>query len=206
MNVANLQRQMKNGAYNFYWIAGLSMANSIYLCFHHQVQFRGWSWGLHSSWIHLPIILLNPFQIPILLVHAIGLLPGCVHLQLCSSCVVFSAVKGYRWAFISGMILYGLDAILTLVSLDFIGFGFHLFFLWFLFSGLQALEKLRKIIPAIRLQPDLTPEYRFNNRITHASSPDLPALSQGSFARDHRSGFRQNFAFARILSRKSPPN
>ena len=50
-------------------------------------------------------------------------------------------------AFIAGMLLYGLDAILTLVSTDFFGFGFHLFFLWFLFSGLQALNKLKEIPP-----------------------------------------------------------
>ena len=30
MNAASLRRQMKNGAYNFHWIAGLSLANSIY--------------------------------------------------------------------------------------------------------------------------------------------------------------------------------
>jgi hypothetical protein len=56
------------------------------------------------------------------------------------------AVKGQRLAFIAGMILYGLDAILTLLSPDFIGFGFHLFFLWFLMAGLQALEKRNKLL------------------------------------------------------------
>jgi hypothetical protein len=51
------------------------------------------------------------------------------------------------------MILYGLDAILTLISPDFIGFGFHLFFLWFLFSGLQALEKLKDLLPGAASGP-----------------------------------------------------
>jgi hypothetical protein len=86
------------------------------------------------------------FPNSVLLARCIGLLPDvfiCSVFVLCGSL----AVKGLRWAFISGMILYGLDALLTLVSLDFIGFGFHLFFLWFLLSGLLALDKLKKISP-----------------------------------------------------------
>jgi len=39
MNVASLQRQMKNGAYNFYWIAGLSMVTSIIIIFSTQPSF-----------------------------------------------------------------------------------------------------------------------------------------------------------------------
>ncbi len=82
----------------------------------------------------------------VLLIRLVGLVPV---LFICSVFVLCGvlAVKGRRWAFIAGMLLFGLDAILTLVSPDFIGFGFHLFFLWFLFTGLQALDKLRKVMP-----------------------------------------------------------
>jgi hypothetical protein len=87
-----------------------------------------------------------------LLIHAIGLL---LDLFLCSVFALcgYLAARGHRWAFISGMLLYGLDAILTLVSTDFFGFGFHLFFLWFLLNGLQAFNQLKEILP----DPDSNP-------------------------------------------------
>jgi hypothetical protein len=145
MNVASLQRQMKSGAYNFYWIAGLSLANSLFFVFSTVSSFVV---GLGVTQF-LDILFHNlaqSFPNSILLVRLLGLLPDlfiCGVFCLCG----FLAVKGYRLAFIAGMVLYGLDAILTLVSGDFLGFGFHLFFLWFLFSGLQALAKLKKIMP-----------------------------------------------------------
>jgi hypothetical protein len=77
-------------------------------------------------------------------VQLIGLAPDLFICSIFVFCGVL-AVKGFRWAFIIGMLLYGLDAILTLVSPDFFGFGFHLFFLWFLFAGLHALDKLKKV-------------------------------------------------------------
>lgn len=80
------------------------------------------------------------------LVRLIGLVPDLFICSVFVLCGVLAA-KGFRWAFIVGMLLYGLDTILTLVSPDFIGFGFHLFFLWFLFTGLQAFDKLKKIFP-----------------------------------------------------------
>jgi hypothetical protein len=149
MNVASLQRQMKNGAYNFYWIAGLSITTSIGFIFNTRFSLVV---GLGVTQF-MDITIHNLVQtLPnsAFLIHAIGLLLDlfiCGVFALCG----YLAAKGHRWAFISGMLLYGLDAILTLVSMDFIGFGFHLFFLWFLLSGLQALNKLKEILP----DPDL---------------------------------------------------
>jgi len=145
MNVANLKRQLKSGAYNFYWIAGLSMANSIFFFFISRSSFAV-GLGFTQFMDTLAHNIAQSYPNAVLLIQSIGLL---LDLFICSVFVVsgYFASKGQRWAFISGMLLYGLDAILTLVSPDFIGFGFHLFFLWFLFSGLQALDKLKEIIP-----------------------------------------------------------
>jgi hypothetical protein len=144
MNVASLQRQMKNGAYNFYWIAGLSMVTSIIIIFSTQPSFvvgLGVTQFMDITVHNLAATLPNP-----VLIHVLGLVLDfflCSVFALCG----YLAARAYRWAFIAGMLLYGLDAILTLVSTDFFGFGFHLFFLWFLFSGLQALNKLKEIPP-----------------------------------------------------------
>ena len=45
MNTASLRRQMKNGAYNFHWIAGLSLANSIYFVLTRELWFCSWTGG-----------------------------------------------------------------------------------------------------------------------------------------------------------------
>ena len=145
MNVASLQRQMKSGAYNFYWIAGLSMVNSLFFIFGTRSNFVV-GLGITQFMDTMAYNLAQSYPNTVLLVRLIGLVPD---LFICSVFIIcgYFAQKGLRWAFISGMLLYGLDGILTLVSQDLIGFGFHLFFLWFLFTGVQALDKLKKINP-----------------------------------------------------------
>lgn len=145
MNVASLQRQMKNGAYNFYWIAGLSMATSIVFVLSAKPSFvvgLGATQFMDITFHNLAQIFPNSAPA----IYAFGLL---LDLFICIVFVLsgYLAAKGHRWAFIAGMLLYGLDAVLTMVSTDILGFGFHLFFLWFLFSGLKGLDKLEKIIP-----------------------------------------------------------
>jgi hypothetical protein len=155
MSVIGLQRLMKSGAYNFYWIAGLSLANSIYFLFITRSVFvvgLGITQFLDTIFHNLALSFPDSRE----LILWIGLLPDlfiCCVFVLCG----YLAVKRHRWAFIAGMILYGLDAVLTLVSGDVIGFGFHLFFLWFLFTGLQALDKLIKILPG-STSPSTSPE------------------------------------------------
>ena len=144
MNATSLRRQMKNGAYNFFWIAGLSLANSIYFVL---TANYGFVVGLGVTQF-LDIIFHNiaqSFPNSVLMIQSSGLLLDVFICGVFILCGVL-AVKGYRLAFIAGMILYGLDAILTLVSPDFIGFGFHLFFLWFLFSGLKALDAYKIVL------------------------------------------------------------
>jgi hypothetical protein len=143
MNATILKRQMKSGAYNFYWIAGLTMANSIYFVFITRSNFVI-GLGITQFMDTVTHNIAQSFPNSVRLVQLIGLLPD---LFICSVFVLCGllAVKGFRWAFITGMLLYGLDAILTLLSPDLIGFGFHLFFLWFLLSGLRALNNLQKI-------------------------------------------------------------
>ena len=145
MNVAILQRQMKSGAYNFHWIAGLSMANSIFFLLSTRSTFVV-GLGITQFLDTISYNIARSYPNTVLLIRLIGLVPDIFICSVFVLCGILAA-KGQVWAFIAGMILYGLDAILTLVSSDFIGFGFHLFFLWFLFSGLQALSQIKKLLP-----------------------------------------------------------
>jgi hypothetical protein len=146
---AYLQRQMKIGAVNFYWIGGLSLANSTFFVFKAK----------SSSLISLRITqfidtiaynIAHFFPNSVLSIQAVGLIPVffiCCVFFVCG----YLAIKGYRMAFTAGMILYGLDALLTLVSADVFGFVFHVFFLWFLFRGLQACKNLKRVMPPVTL-------------------------------------------------------
>jgi len=52
---------------------------------------------------------------------------------------------GHRWAVITGIILYALDAILLVIFTSWLGVVFHLLALAGLFGGLIALTNLKKL-------------------------------------------------------------
>ncbi|HLP78993.1 MAG TPA: DUF4339 domain-containing protein [Candidatus Paceibacterota bacterium] len=126
--------KLKSGASWFYWIAGLSLINSI-------VAFTGSSWrfilGLGITQIfdaigaefggagHAIVLVLD------LLAAGVFILFG-----------VF-ANKRHLWAFIVGMVLFGLDTIVFLIGTDWLGVGFHAFALFCLFRGFQACRELK---------------------------------------------------------------
>lgn len=145
MALAGLQRQVKSGASNYYWIAALSVINSLGALFDAGINFviglgftqlvDGIAWGIAES-------------IPdsATLIRALGIITS-VGISILFVVFGYFAIKGHRWAFIVGMILYALDGFLLLAFQDWFGFGFHLFLLWGLFSGLKALKKLQSLLP-----------------------------------------------------------
>ena len=143
MEIETLQRQMKSGGRTFYWVAALSVINSLVSIFGGSIYFV----------IGLGITLLNDSFVNAvaeelggsLLLLGLGFLFSLIFDLLF---VVFGyyAVKGNRWAFIIGMVFYGLDSVLMLVFREWIGFLFHLYFLWGAFRGVQALSKLERVL------------------------------------------------------------
>ena len=147
MNVAALQRLVKAGANNFHWIAGLSIINTLIFLFSTTTHFvfviglgitqfiDGFAYGLSQRFASSAVIF-----------RGIGFL---LDLFFAGILILFGyfAGKGKKWAFITGMVLYGLDAILVIAFKDIISFAFYLFFLFLLLKGLQALNKLGKVVP-----------------------------------------------------------
>ena len=141
-NLMNLTRSMKGGASNFYWIAGLSVINSLVSIFGGGLVFvigLGATMFIDAVTSALakdtggsPIVLGMGFLFS-LVFDIIFLIFG------------YFAGKGHRWAFIVGMVLYGLDALLMLSFQEWIGFGFHLYLMWGIWQGFQALGKLKAI-------------------------------------------------------------
>jgi len=145
MAIATLQRRVKNGANNFYWIAALSIINSFVYIFGGGITFVV-GLGLTQIVDGLASGVASGAPGAATLIRAIGIVIN-VGIAAVIAFFGFMAGKNHRWAFVVGMLLYGLDTVLTLVFKDYLGFLFHVFFLFLLYGGLTALGKLRKVIP-----------------------------------------------------------
>ena len=144
--VANLVRRVKIGGNNFYWIAGLSVVNSLITAFGGGITFVI---GLGITQVIDAFALVFSQEAPdgALIFKGIGVVLSIV-ISAIFAIFGFFAGKAQRWAFITGMVLYGLDSLLILFFKDWIGFLFHLYFMWGLWNGLQALNQLQKLLPA----------------------------------------------------------
>jgi hypothetical protein len=126
--------QLRAGASWFYWVAGLSLVNSI-------VAFTGSNWrfmlglGITQIFDGLRENLGSAGTIVVLVLDlaAAGLF------------VLFGvfANKGHLWAFITGMVLFGLDGLFFFLIKDWLGVGFHVFVMYCLYRGLSACRQLR---------------------------------------------------------------
>ena len=56
----------------------------------------------------------------------------------------FAAKRGYRWAFLAGVVLYGADMIALAVTLSVWSIGIHGFFVFKWFQGQKALKDLKE--------------------------------------------------------------
>ncbi len=127
------ESQMKSGASWFYWIAALSLINSI-------SAFSGSSWRF--------IIGLGMTQI----LDAIGgefggngkVVVLVLDLIVAGLFVLFGvfAYKRQTWAFVIGMVLFALDGGVFLIGQDWLGVAFHVFVLYCLFRGFTACRAL----------------------------------------------------------------
>ncbi len=130
-----LAGQVKNGASWFYWIAGLSIINTIIVIIGQDLNF---------------VIGLGITQI----IDEFGK-NGTINkaLQIGLDIVITGIValfgyfgnKGKSWSFIAGIVLYTLDGLLFLIGMALLPLGFHVFALFFIVRGFLANRKLNKM-------------------------------------------------------------
>jgi hypothetical protein len=143
------EREVKSGANVFFFIAALSVINSV-------IYLGGGSWhflvGLGITQV-VDGISDNADSGTATLVAFI------IDMALSGAFVVFGVFgrRERKWAFFAGMILYALDGLLFLIvpalakeTPDFLSLGFHLFFLVLLYFGLRSLLRLRKVEASIQ--------------------------------------------------------
>jgi len=138
-----LERQLKAGANWFYWIAGLSLVNSLIFLFKGGITFVI---GLGLTQVVDGIAGVVARELGRQggsIIRAAGL---AVNLVIAGIFVAFGYLgrKGQRWAFITGMILYGLDIFILLWARDMFGILFHIIALAGLYRGLRAIGEIER--------------------------------------------------------------
>lgn len=140
-HIEQLYARMRNGANWFYWIAALSMVNTVILLMEGDRHFVV---GLGITQLVNGIALAFAQQAPE--TAMIGKAVAFVITLLASAVVTAFGVgarRGAGWIFIVGMTLYFFDGLLFILFQDWLSVGFHLFALWGIFGGLSASRQLK---------------------------------------------------------------
>ena len=125
--------QVRAGAKWFYWIAGLSMINSLVVIFKGNFHFvvglgitsvvDAFARRVGSAGSVLDIII-NGFVAGVFVLFATF------------------AVKAQKWAFLVGMVLYLLDGLLLVSVKDYLGVAFHAYALYAIYRGFTVTSQL----------------------------------------------------------------
>ncbi len=138
---APLLRRAKMGANWFYWIAGLSLVNAV------------------GTVLNIGLVL--AFGLGITLVFdAVGKdAGGSIQIAALVGDIVAAGIFvlfGYlanqrqTWAFVVGMVLYALDAVLLLVLRSWLGAAVHAYALYVMYNGLRATLQLNAVLANMR--------------------------------------------------------
>jgi len=134
----SLERSVRNGARWFFWIALLSLVNTAMFLFGSTTAFV---MGLVATQVvdGVAVAAIQQGAPGALKFIAIG-----VDLLIAGVFLGFGLYAGRkrRWAFVAGMILYFLDAMLAVALADWMSLAFHGLALVFLQAGLSALGRL----------------------------------------------------------------
>ncbi|MFB0535686.1 MAG: hypothetical protein ACETWR_11980 [Anaerolineae bacterium] len=139
-----IENRLKGGASLFFWIAGLSVINSLILMFG-----GGWNFfiGLGITQVVDGIAMTVANEIGPQAGMIIKMIAFVTDICLAGVFVIFGVLarKGHKWGFIVGMILYTLDGLIFAIVGDLPSLGFHVLALIGLITGLIALSKLSEM-------------------------------------------------------------
>ncbi len=171
-----LDNKIRGGADWFFWIAGLSLINTIaYLLGKNFAFFVGL--GITQIVDGLTSVLARRLSSGGSIVYIVGFVIDASIAGIFVALGVFGR-KRFRAPIIIGMILYALDGVILLLFQDFLGAGFHAFALFGIWNGLksiselanlekdgnsESIESIRKRVPSLQppvLRPPLTLQQR----------------------------------------------
>ena len=135
-------QQFRRGVSWFYWIAGLSLVNSV-------IWLTGSEWsfivGLGATQLvdGLFIAIIEDTQVT----EAIKFAAFGIDLLIAGLYVLigFLGLKRFKAIIIMGMVFYALDGLFFLLVGDFLSIAFHGYALFCIFGGLKALNQLKQL-------------------------------------------------------------
>jgi hypothetical protein len=129
-----LEQKLKSGASWFYWIAGLSMVNTV-------------SAVMGSDWRFLLGLGITQLMDAIATQMESGVVPMVINMMAVLLFLWFgyAANQAKRGVYLLGMIVFALDGALQATWQDWIGVGFHVFALYFLYQGYSAAGELNRL-------------------------------------------------------------
>jgi hypothetical protein len=137
---ANLKAAMKSTGSTFYWIAGLSLLNTVLVLTKANIMMLG---GLGLTLVVDVLFSQAGAQI-----QPIGFGIN-ITIALMFVALGMWAGKGNKVAFYIGMSLYALDACLYLFIQDWVNIAFHGYFLYLLYGGLKGVGILKQSIAEV---------------------------------------------------------
>ena len=152
LQIQYLKTRLRNCTSWFYWIAGLSILNTVTSLFGLTITFVI---GLGATQVVDAIsnMLANDFggENSGIIFRGAGLF---VNLILAGIIALFGflSIKGKRWALITGMVVYLADATLLLIFQDWLGVLFHGWALFSLFKGISIMKSMSNLESAKNIQ------------------------------------------------------
>ena len=141
---SSLENRLKSGASWFYWIAGLSLVNSLVFLLGGEFTFV-FGLGLTQAVDGIMWGVANELGSDVgMVLRVIGL---AVNLVIVGIFALFGYLgrKKKRWVFIIGMILYGLDMVILIWVHAWLSTLFHLLALAGIYRGLTAIGKIERL-------------------------------------------------------------
>lgn len=134
------ESQFHNGASWFYWIAALSLLNTLVSLFNGSIGFIS---GLGiTQVIDAAAYALKDF-------FGSGVIYFGTFIDLLFIAGFFLlgklSYKRKKWAMIVGIVIYSLDLLTFLFITDYLSIGFHLLAIYSIFRGIQAADKLKEL-------------------------------------------------------------
>jgi hypothetical protein len=153
VEMARLEQRTQSGARWFFWIAALSLITSL-------IMLYGSHWGF--------ILSLGITQIIDAIASEAGAGAGSIvkavafalDLSVAGIFALFGVFAGKKhlWAFVTGMVLFGLDALIFLLAQDWFGIAFHAYALYGIFAGFRACRKLLALQAEAKLYTENQPQ------------------------------------------------
>jgi hypothetical protein len=170
-----LDRQIRSGLGWFYWIAGLSLINSITYLFNLESSFVvGLGVTQLIDALALAIAQESTAEVGLFL-RMIGY---AFDLALIVAFILFGIFgrKRVRWVIITGMVLYALDTILVLVFRDWFSALFHVLALWGIWTGFRAIKHLTALETTLPASFPVTAHSAYSSQT--AIAPEKPGMNR----------------------------